>query len=287
MAIFRLPSQLPTVLTEHEVRRARAVDWRTGPPADWAHWAFREADWRRWPEYQRSAWRRFDRIQVFTQRDADAVVELAPDLLGRVRVTPFGIDVPEAVDPALARPGVVLFVGNFTHPPNVDAARWLVDEVMPRLRSLVAGSRLVLVGGAAGLIEHLAAPDVEVVADVDAVAPYLSMASVVVAPVRTGGGMRMKVLQALASGKAVVTTARGAQGLAVSGAEPPLVIAEDAEAIAIAAADLLQDEARRRLLGSRARDFVLAQHGLDAYARRLEVVYEEAIAEHRAGLSES
>jgi polysaccharide biosynthesis protein PslH len=287
MAIFRLPSQLPTVLTEHEVRRARAVDWRTGPPADWAHWAFREADWRRWPEYQRSAWRRFDRIQVFTQRDADAVVELAPDLLGRVRVTPFGIDVPEAVDPALARPGVVLFVGNFTHPPNVDAARWLVDEVMPRLRSLVAGSRLVLVGGAAGLIEHLAAPDVEVVADVDAVAPYLSMASVVVAPVRTGGGMRMKVLQALASGKAVVTTARGAQGLAVSGAEPPLVIAEDAEAIAIAAADLLQDEARRRLLGSRARDFVLAQHGLDAYARRLEVVYEEAIAAHRAGLSES
>jgi polysaccharide biosynthesis protein PslH len=128
---------------------------------------------------------------------------------------------------------------------------------------------------------------VEVVADVDAVAPYLSMASVVVAPVRTGGGMRMKVLQALASGKAVVTTARGAQGLAVSGAEPPLVIAEDAEAIAIAVADLLQDEARRRLLGSRARGFVLAQHGLDAYARRLEVVYEEAIAEHRAGLSES
>jgi polysaccharide biosynthesis protein PslH len=281
MAIFRLPAQLPKVLTEHEVRRSRPVDWRCGPPSNWPHWAFRETDWRRWPGYQRSVWRRFDRIQVFSDRDAAAVAELAPDLLERVRVTPFGIDVPVAADPAREQAGLVLFVGNFTHPPNVDAADWLVTEVMPLLRSLVPGSRLQLVGSGADRVEHLAAPDVDVVADVDVIAAYLERASVVIAPIRTGGGMRMKVLQALASGKAVVTTTRGAQGLALGGIDAPLVIAEHADEIATATAQLLEDDALRRMLGARARDFVVEHHSTAAYARRLEGVYEEAVAQHR------
>ena len=282
MGVFRLPAKLPSVLTEHEVRRARAVDWRAGAPTNWPRWAFREADWRRWPEYQRSVWARFDRIQVFTERDAAAIGELAPALRERVRVTPFGIDVPAAVDPAREQPGLVLFVGNFTHPPNVDAACWLVADVMPRLRSLVPESRLLLVGGAADRIGHLAAADISVVADVDAVAPYLEQASVVVAPVRTGGGMRMKVLYALAAGKAVVTTPRGAEGLVPVGSEAPFVIAGDADGIATAVARLLDDDRLRRQLGARARSFVLEHYDTTAYARRLETVFDEVVGEHRS-----
>ncbi len=241
---------------------------------------FAEADWRRWPAYQRSVWRRFDLIQVFTERDAAAVAELAPDLLDRVRVTPFGIDVPEALDTAQEEPGLVLFVGNFTHPPNVDAALWLVSEIMPRLRTLVPGVQLVLVGGeAAKRIASLARDDVQVVADVDAVEPWLEAASVVLAPVRTGGGMRMKVLQALASGKAVVTTPRGAEGFRLDGSEPPLVTADDADGIATATARLLEDKPLRRALGLRARRYAVEHHSGAAYARRLERVYAEAIAE--------
>jgi glycosyltransferase involved in cell wall biosynthesis len=282
MGVFRLPAELPSVLTEHEVRRPRAVDWRCGAPANWPRWAFHEADWRRWPAYQRSVWSRFDRIQVFTERDAAVIAELAPHLRERVRVTPFGIDAPPAADPAREQPGLVLFVGNFTHPPNVDAACWLVDGVMPRLRALVPGSRLLLVGGAADSIDHLAAADVDVVADVDALAPYLEEASVVVAPVRTGGGMRMKVLYALASGKAVVTTPRGAEGLVSAGSEPPFVLADDADGIANAVARLLGDDRSRRQLGARARSFVLEHYDTSAYARRLETVFDELIAErHR------
>jgi glycosyltransferase involved in cell wall biosynthesis len=231
-------------------------------------------------------WCRFDRIQVFTDRDAAAVAELAPELLDRVRVTPFGIDVPEIVDPAREEHGLVLFVGNFTHPPNVDAAGWLVSEIMPRLRVLVPGVRLVLVGGGASKrLGSLAGDDVRVVADVDSVAPWLEAASVVLAPVRTGGGMRMKVLHALASGKAVVTTPRGAQGLALHGSEPPLVTAEDAEAIATATARLLGDEPLRHSLGLRARRFAVEHHSGAAYAKRLERVYAEAIAEHGRSLT--
>jgi hypothetical protein len=107
------------------------------------HWAFGEADWQRWRKYQLSVWRRSDRIQVFTPRDAEAVAALAPDLAERVRVNPFGVELPAPLDDRLEEPGHVLFVGNFTHPPNVDAALWLGTEIMPALRTCYPGVRLI------------------------------------------------------------------------------------------------------------------------------------------------
>jgi glycosyltransferase involved in cell wall biosynthesis len=282
MGVFRFPASLPTVLTEQEVRRPRPVDWRCGAPAAWPGWAFRELDWRRWPGYERSVWRRFDRVQVFTERDARSLLELAPELRGRVRVTPFGIELPEPADPAREEGRTLLFVGNFTHPPNVDAACWLAREILPRISGRRSGPRLLLVGGEAPeQVRGLAGPDVTVVGEVPAIAPYLEAAAVVVAPIRTGGGMRMKVLHALAAGKAVVTTSRGAEGLALHGAEPPLVVADDADGFAAATAALLDDPGRRRALAEQARAFASEHYSAEAYGRRLEAVYEELVIPDR------
>jgi glycosyltransferase involved in cell wall biosynthesis len=106
---------------------------------------------------------------------------------------------------------------------------------------------------------------------------YLEAAAVVVAPVRTGGGMRMKVLHALAAGKAVVTTTLGAAGLLV-GREPALVVADETEAVATAVADLLADPVRRHTLGAEGRALVAEHHSPGAYARRLTAVYGEVLA---------
>jgi glycosyltransferase involved in cell wall biosynthesis len=283
MGVFRLPRELPTVLTEHEVQCPRPIDWQCGSPVEWPRWAIREADQRRWPAYQRSVWRRFDRIQVFSERDANLVAKFAPDVLERVRLNPFGIDLPQRADPDREERGLVLFAGNFTHPPNVDAAVWLASEIMPRLRARYDGVRLVLIGTSAPReVRALAAWDVQVLGEVRAIAPYLEAAAVVLAPVRSGGGMRMKVLYALASGKAVVTTRRGAEGLLFDSKQPPLVVAEDAETIAGEAARLLEDDALRRALAERARAFAAEHHGPEAYGRRLETVYEEAISRRRS-----
>jgi len=279
MGVFDFPAHLPTVITEHEVQSPRPIDWHCGDLRGWPGWAFREAEARRWPSYQRSVWRRFDRIQVFTARDANRIGASAPDVLDRVRVNPFGIVLPEPADPAREEPGLVLFIGNFTHPPNVDAALWLAHEIMPRLRARHDGARLSLVGGSMpDEVRALAARDVRIVADVPAAAPYLEAAAVVLAPVRTGGGMRMKVLHAMASGKAVVTTPLGAEGLVFGEGEPPLVIAEDADAIATETARLLEGRAARAALAARARDFAAAHHSPEAYGRRLEAIYAEVAA---------
>jgi glycosyltransferase involved in cell wall biosynthesis len=286
MGVFRFPPQVPSVLTEHEVRRPRPVrySWRSHPNV--VTWALREDDWRRWRSYQPRVWRRFDLIQVFSDRDAARIRELAPDIANRVRVNPFGIELSDQTEVRQEEPGVVLFSGDFTHLPNVDAAIWLATEIMPMLRSLDPTARLRLVGPAApDAVRALAGPGIEIVGEVASMRPELAAAAVVVAPVRIGGGMRVKVLHALAAQKAVVTTSRGAEGLAAPPHDLPLVIADDAAEIAERIAELLRDATLRHALGERARGFVVEQHSPAAYARRCEVVYAAAIAAHRASSS--
>jgi glycosyltransferase involved in cell wall biosynthesis len=280
MSVFRLPAGVPAVLTEQEVRRPRPIDRRAGGPSRWPGWALRELDWRRWRRFQRTAWQRFDRVQVFSERDAQAIAELAPEVGPRVRVNPFGLVLPPAADPAHEAPGTALFVGNFTHSPNRDAAVWLAHEIMPAVRTRQPHAKLRIAGSAPPpQVLDLAGPDVDVIADPPSIRPYMEAASVVVAPVRTGGGMRMKVLYALASGKAVVTTSRGAEGF---GDHPPFVVAEGTGGIAAETARLLEDERARRELGDRARAFAQQRHSPAAWAARLEAVYQEAVDQSKA-----
>jgi glycosyltransferase involved in cell wall biosynthesis len=277
MAVFRLPAGVPAVLTEHEVRRPRAVEWPPGRPRDWWRRALGETDWRRWGGFQRMVWQRFDRVQVFGERDGHAIASIAPELADRVRVNPFGLVAPPAAEPTREQPGTVLFVGNFSHPPNRDSALWLAREIMPAVKEREPSARLRIVGSAPPRdVRRLAGADVDVIADAPSVRPHLEEACVVVAPVRTGGGMRMKILYALASGKPVVTTSRGAEGYNGPQRTAPLVVADDADAIAALTAELLADARGRRLLGERGRAFALEHHSPAAWARRLETVYEEA-----------
>lgn len=271
---YRTP--IPSVFTEYEVRSTLAADRKAGGKTNWIQRVFSEADDRRWRVYQPRVWRRFDRIQVFTARDATIIHSMAPELRARVRVNPFGIDVPEAADPNREEPGTLVFAGGFGHPPNVDAVLWLAGEIMPRLRALRPGVRASIVGNyPTKAIQALTRDDIAVTGRVRAVEPFLERAAVVLAPLRIGGGMRVKVIQAMALGKAVVTTPLGAEGLAVAGCQTPIVIARDADEIARGTAKLLTDDDTRRALGRRARAYVTEHFSWTAYGRRLEQIYSE------------
>jgi glycosyltransferase involved in cell wall biosynthesis len=279
MSVFRLPPGVPAVLTEHEVQRPPELARPSGGPSDWPRWLLHELDRRRWTRFQPAAWRRFDLVQVFSDYEARAIRNLAPDLAPRVRVNPFGLMPPAPADPSREQPGTVLFVGNFTHPPNREAALWLARDIMPAVRASYPTASLRVVGTSPPReVAELAGPYVEVVGNVPSVRPHLDVACVVIAPVRTGGGMRMKVLHALASGKAVVTTPLGASGFTLSAQAPPFIIADDTESIAFETARLLQDHTMRRELGARGRAFALEHHTPAAWASRLERIYQEASA---------
>ena len=274
MAAYQYRTQTPVVLTEHEVRRPRKLSMDKHPGAGKLSHVFNEIDWQRWPRYERSVWARFNCIQVFTQRDAESIHEMAPQLSPRVRVNPFGVTAPAAADPQLEQGNSLIFIGNFTHAPNVDAALWLGQEIMPRLRCLHPGVTLSLVGiYPPEQVKALAGPDIFVTGPVPEIEPWIGRSTVVIAPLRIGGGMRMKVLHSMAMGKAVVTTPRGAEGLTIEGNHPPLVVADGADAIATATAVLLAEPVQRRTLGEQARSFVLNHFSPDAYVRRLEATY--------------
>jgi polysaccharide biosynthesis protein PslH len=284
MSVFRYPAGVATVYTHHEVLLPRPVQWSPGPPRRWPGWAFSELDWRRWPGFQRQAWRQFDLVQVFSRRDAEAVAQLAPEAVPRVRVDPFGLVLPPVADPAREVAGTILFVGAFHHPPNRDAAIWLAREILPAVLERAPEARLRIVGSAPPPeVLGLSGPRVEVVADAPSVLPHTEEAAVVMAPVRTGGGMRMKVLQAMAAGKAVVTTPRGTEGYTGFEEEPPLAVGESGAEIAAATAALLADDAARRSLGARARAFAERHHSPEAWAERQTAVFEEARAARRSG----
>jgi glycosyltransferase involved in cell wall biosynthesis len=165
-------------------------------------------------------------------------------------------------DPALERPDELLFVGTLCYEPNIDALRFFLGSVWPELRRRRPGVRLSVVGReptpvAAALHDG---ESVFVHADVPDLAPYYERAAVVIAPIRQGGGTRLKVLEALMKGKALVATAVGAEGLDLRPGTD-LELADTPEAIVAACDRLLGDPAGRRRLGARGRERVRECYG--------------------------
>jgi glycosyltransferase involved in cell wall biosynthesis len=277
MGVYRIPASVPRVFTEHEVRddvRApAALDGARGIPT----WFARQVNWRRWGAYQLGVWRSFDVIQAYTDRDAVSIRRQLDGSGPPVRVNPFGIDLPPRIE-APEDPDLIVFVGNYTHAPNADAALWLGQEILPQLRRFRPSARLELAGAyPPPSVRRLEGPNLRVLGRVADVEELMRRAALVFAPVRTGGGMRMKTLHAMALGKAVVTTPLGIEGLAVGGRVPPVAVGKQAASLALSAAGLLQDVASRRRMGDEARAFVERHHSPEAYAARLSDTYRFAV----------
>jgi glycosyltransferase involved in cell wall biosynthesis len=234
----------------------------------------------------RRAWRRFDArsrsevdaVSVLTERDRLAVTAAGGARLV-VRI-PLGIEPLPALDPR-GTDHSLLFVGNLNHPANREAVAHLVGEIVPAIRAREPGAVLTVVGEPrAGDTRAVETPGVRYAGLVDDVRPYLDAAAVVLAPLRTGSGMRVKVLEALSAGKAVV-----AYPLALAGidAEPgrDVVAAGNAQEFAAAVLQLLGDPGRRIEIARAARDWARANVGWDKSLDAWDDLYDRLL-EHRA-----
>jgi glycosyltransferase involved in cell wall biosynthesis len=232
-------------------------------------------DHRAWRSFEQRAMRSADTVVALTERDRSTLAPLA----GATPVVciPLGVSIPErAADPLGVGAPSLLFVGNFIHPPNADAAERLVREIFPLVRRRVPTAELRIIGPnpPAGLEDN---PGVLVTGEVADVRPYLESASVVVAPLRLGGGMRVKVAEALAAGKAVVATALAAEGLEAKDGNQ-LLLAEDAQDIADSIVGLLLDPNRRGALAARARAWAVERLAWEAPAMAFERLYDSLAA---------
>lgn len=223
--------------------------------------------------HERSVLRLTDAAVVFTERDGEAVRAQGAR---RVDTIPLGFHVGDALhDASGTGDPVLLFVGNFEHPPNVEAAVRLVRGVLPQVHRTHPDAVAQIVGASpTPAVLALRGRHVHVAGDVDDVAPYLSRASVVVVPVGTGGGTRVKVLEALAAGRPIVATSRATEGIDVHHGVHVVVADRDGD-IAAAVSRLLDDEQERRALGTRAHQWARRELSWRSMAERYEELYDE------------
>jgi glycosyltransferase involved in cell wall biosynthesis len=227
--------------------------------------------------------RRIARYEGDLCRMADAVIAVSPEdaaLLDayrpdkRVSIVPSGIFVDDyaATEATNLPKNALVFTGKMDYRPNMDAVQWFAAEILPS----IPNAHLVIVGQKPHpIIAHLAQqPNITLTGFVPSVQPYLQAADVYIAPLRMGSGTRLKLLEAMASGCAIVATSTAASGLSDT-AKSAMVIADTETDFAQAVIQLLGDTPRRNTLGEQARAAVRAEYDWSVLIPRLLNVYQE------------
>ena len=265
------------ILVDHEPGAAASADletWERGPRR-----VGRRLDSFAWRRYERRVLAATDAVVTFSEEDQRLLAARAPQARV-VRIAPGVTLPPRPYDPVGREPPTVLFIGTFVHPPNVEGAIRLATDIFPEVRARHTAAKLEIVGDAPpAAVRALAGQGVVVTGRVDDVRPYLERAAVVAAPLRLGRGTRVKVLEALAAGKALVATPRALAGVDVVPGEHVLAATTDAE-IRDALLALLDSPERRRGLGGAARAWALENLRWEDSALEYESLYDSLVATH-------
>ncbi len=219
-------------------------------------------------------------VSVTSERERLRLAEILP--AASVVVTPNGVDTEAfAPDPLRAEtPGRVIFTGSMDYHPNEQAAHYFANSIWPRVRAEIPDATWYLVGvrPPASFARLAALPGVTVTGRVPETQPYLAEAAVAIAPLLLGGGTRLKILEALAMGKAVVTTSLGCEGLNVISGEH-LLVEDDPGDFAVAIARLMRDDALRARLGRAGRSLVEREYSWAQSGRMLVQALERCVSE--------
>ena len=188
---------------------------------------------------------------VVSESDAAELKRVAPG--AACAVVPNGVDI-DGFRPSAGRDDGVVFVGELTWFPNLDALQYFHDEILPRVQALRGETPIRWVGRVSDDARRRYGDRsaIQLLGYVLDVRPYIRDAACYVVPLRVGGGTRLKILDAWAMGKAVVSTSVGCEGLAARDGEN-ILIRDDPDGFARAVSDVLRDEPLRRRLGGEAR----------------------------------
>src|SRR5438094_7869958 len=235
-------------------------------------------------------WRKTRPLEARVSRCFDHVLTVSEEDQRTIQHE-FGIDhvstLPTGVDTDYFRPlgnhsepGRLAFVGSMDWDPNEDGVVWFLESIYPFIRQAVANASLVVVGrNPSSRLLALAgkSPSVEMTGWVPDVRPYLSQAEVVVVPLRVGGGTRIKIPEAMAMAKAVVSTPIGAEGLPFQDGRQ-LLLTEQPEGFASKLIEVLKKPALRKAIENAARREVVANHGWEAVVDKVEGVVDRVVS---------
>src|SRR5579885_720279 len=299
---FPRQTRTPAVLFQHNVESAL---WRrqAGHAPDALRRAAYKIEAAKMLRYETAAVRRFRHVIAVSDNDRQLMSAMTGP--SRITVVPTGVDIKKysagADDEAAAKNGkggtrggiknnggdaardgkvendapLVVFLGSMDWEPNIDGVEFFCRDVWPRVLAEVPSARFRVVGrDPHPRVRRLASGSVEVTGTVPSVVEHLRAAGVVVVPLRVGGGTRLKIFEAMAAGKAVVSTTVGAEGLDVTHGED-ILLEDEAAGFASSVVSLLRDERRRAEVG-RAAAALAARYDWSVIARRFEEVLARA-----------
>ncbi len=220
----------------------------------------------------------FDRVVLVTQQDEAYFRHLAPDL--RTTVIPNGVDA-DHYRPAEGRSSArtLVFVGNMTFRPNVEASKILITDILPRVKAYLPEATAVIVGTLPPpALLALSAEDVQVTGWVPDIRPYLDQAACFVSPLMSGTGIRNKILEAMAMEVPVVATSLSCEGIDVRNGEN-IVLGRTPEELAAAVVGLLRDEGMCRTIAQGGRRLVRSRYTWGIVADQYEMLYDAVIGE--------
>jgi polysaccharide biosynthesis protein PslH len=228
---------------------------------------------RRIQKYEGDLCRMADLVIAVSQEDHTLLSQYRND--NRTYIVPSGIFVDDyqiATQPVELGDDAIVFTGKMDYRPNVDAMLWFADSILPQ----ITDAHLTIVGQQPhSRIQHLPQREnISLTGWVDSVQPYLDAATVYIAPLRMGSGTRLKILEAMASGCAIVATSIAAAGLSDE-AKSAMLIADDETVFANAVSALLQNPDKRAELGKCAKQMVRAHYDWSVLIPRLLNVYQE------------
>ncbi len=265
-------TRVPMVLNAHNVEHElleRRIEIETRP----LHRAFLRTQVGRLRHFEATVCRRAARILACSETDAQQLSALAPQT--PVTVVPNGVDT-QAIGTSDAEPRAhrMIFVGQMSWFPNRDGVAWFLDEILPRIVRVRPDAQFALVGKNAGLqVPSSIAGNVQLLGFVDDLVPVMTDAAVYVVPLRAGSGTRLKVLEAMAFGKAIVTTHIGSEGIALDDGENA-IYADSADDFAAAVLRVMDDPLLTEQLGARARELAVARYDWEAITASMLPAYD-------------
>ncbi|HVB80567.1 MAG TPA: glycosyltransferase family 4 protein [Candidatus Binataceae bacterium] len=262
------PARVPIILSEQAISHealARYLRYESNP----LKLAYGWIEYRKTRRWELRACAGVSGVIACSSRERHLLGEMCPD--ARVAVVPNCVDTESYLPVEDDDGATVLFVGAMDWLPNRDAIDFLCARILPPLRAFAPGATLIVAGRnpSSRLGRRLAAiPGLRFVGAVEDTRPLLARAAAFVAPLRIGSGTRIKILEAAAMAKPIVSTTLGAEGLELSNGKE-ILLADEPRRFARAVADLLSDPGRRRAMGRAARRRVTEQYSLPALRHAL------------------
>ena len=258
-------------------RRAYETDLRK--PSRWPAALYSLIQWQKLARYERAACRSSDRVIAVSAADSEALRRLLPAM--EINVVPNGVDLtywqPDPIPSPLPNTPSLVFVGKMDFRPNVDAVLWFHNHVLPLVHREMPATHVYVVGKNPHrrLATLAQSAHVTMTGYVPDARPYVAGADVYIVPLRIGGGTRLKVLEAMAMRKAIVSTSLGCEGIGISHGREAL-LADAPRAFAHAVLSLLRDARYGQDLGQRAQEFVRERYDWKHIVPMLERAHADA-----------